>query len=125
MRNANAAVAAGHGRYDYGIGSIAKQFTAAAILQFHEMGKLDLDDRVAKYLPNAPYAGQITIHPLLTHTSGLPDYLQAASEKQIQQPATFEQIVGAVAGRPAVCAGIEMVVQQYGLRTARAYHRNS
>ena len=58
----------------YSIGSISKQFTAAAILLLVEDGKLSLDDRVAKYLPTLTRAGDVTIRQLLSHTSGYQDY---------------------------------------------------
>jgi CubicO group peptidase (beta-lactamase class C family) len=56
------------------IASINKQFTAAAILLLAERGKLSLDDRLSKFLPEFPQADQVTIRQLLTHTSGLKDY---------------------------------------------------
>ncbi len=57
------------------LGSITKQFTATAILQLQERGKLSVDDPIAKYVENAPAAWKgITIHHLLTHTSGIPSY---------------------------------------------------
>jgi len=56
------------------IGSISKQFTAYAILILLEQGKLDLQSPVGRYLSELPEAwGAITLHRLLTHTSGLPD----------------------------------------------------
>jgi D-alanyl-D-alanine carboxypeptidase len=58
----------------YSIGSISKQFTAAAVLLLAEDGKLSLDDHVAKYLPGLTRADDITIRQLLSHTSGYPDY---------------------------------------------------
>ncbi len=60
----------------YQIGSITKSFAALVILQLHEEGKLDLHKPVLDYLPDLPILcefGPITIHHLLTHTSGLPD----------------------------------------------------
>ena len=56
-------------------GSVAKQFTASAMVLLAEDGKLSLDDDIRKYLPEVPdFGGQkITIHNLLTHTSGLRD----------------------------------------------------
>jgi CubicO group peptidase (beta-lactamase class C family) len=56
------------------VGSLAKQFTAAAILQLEEQGRLRLDETLNVFFPNAPEdrAG-ITLHQLLTHTAGLPD----------------------------------------------------
>lgn len=57
------------------IGSVTKQFTAAAILRLQEQGKLRVEDEVTKYLPDYPTHGQkITIEHLLTHTSGIPSY---------------------------------------------------
>ncbi len=57
------------------IGSITKQFTAVAILQLAEQGKLSLQDSIQKYVKDFPSKGQtITIENLLTHTSGLVDY---------------------------------------------------
>jgi CubicO group peptidase (beta-lactamase class C family) len=57
----------------FALASISKQFTATAILQLSEKGKLNLDDPLTKYFPDFPFA-QITIRHLLTHTSGLPEY---------------------------------------------------
>lgn len=58
----------------FAIGSVTKQFTAAAIVQLAENNKLSYDDKVSKYFNNVPFADQITIHQLLTHTSGLYNY---------------------------------------------------
>ena len=56
------------------IGSITKQFTAAAILKLQENGKLRLDDKLSKFIPDYPRGDEVTIHHLLTHTSGIPSY---------------------------------------------------
>jgi CubicO group peptidase (beta-lactamase class C family) len=57
------------------LGSITKQFTAAAILLLEERGQLKTDDPVSKYLPDTPAAWEkVTIHHLLTHTSGIPSF---------------------------------------------------
>lgn len=57
------------------IGSLTKQFTAVAILQLMEQGKLSLNDPITKYIPDYPvYERTITIHHLLTHTAGLQNY---------------------------------------------------
>jgi CubicO group peptidase (beta-lactamase class C family) len=58
----------------YAVGSISKQFTAAAILLSAERHKLSLDDKVSKYFPELTRAGEITIRELLSHTSGYEDY---------------------------------------------------
>ncbi|MEN9685505.1 MAG: hypothetical protein RLZZ28_1291 [Bacteroidota bacterium] len=56
------------------IGSITKQFTAAAVLQLVEQGKLNLDDKLSKFFPNFFKGDSVTIHMLLNHTSGIPPY---------------------------------------------------
>jgi len=57
------------------VGSVTKQFTAAAILMLQEQGKLRVEDEITKYLPDYPTHGEkITIEHLLTHTSGIPSY---------------------------------------------------
>jgi len=57
------------------IGSITKQFTAAAILQLVDQGKLALDDPATKYVDGYDAGGhQVTIEQLLAHTSGVPNY---------------------------------------------------
>jgi CubicO group peptidase (beta-lactamase class C family) len=58
----------------YSIGSISKQFTAAAILLLQEEGKLSLDDAVGKYVPGLTRGGEVTIRQILSHTSGYQDY---------------------------------------------------
>ena len=55
------------------LASVSKQFTAMAILQLADKGKLDLSDPVTKFFPELPYSG-VTVRHLLTHTSGLPEY---------------------------------------------------
>lgn len=57
------------------IGSVTKQFTAAAILQLQEAGKLSIDDKLARYFPNFPHADDITLRQLLNQVTGLEDYL--------------------------------------------------
>lgn len=57
------------------IGSITKQFTAAAILKLAEVGKLSLQDTITKFIQDFPTSGNtITIEHLLTHTSGIKNY---------------------------------------------------
>ena len=61
-------------------GSIAKQFTAAAVLLLAQQGKLALDDPVRKYIPEVPdYGTPITIRHLINHTSGLRDWGSVAA----------------------------------------------
>lgn len=57
------------------IGSVAKQFTAAAVLLLAQEGKLSLDENIRTYMPELPdYGAPITLRQLLTHTSGIRDY---------------------------------------------------
>ena len=58
----------------YSVGSISKQFTAAAILLLAEEGKLSLDDKVGRWLPDLTRANEITIRQILSMTSGYQDY---------------------------------------------------
>lgn len=59
----------------YRLGSITKQFTASAIMQLVEQGKIALDDEITTFLPDYPTQGhRVTIHHLLTHTSGIKSY---------------------------------------------------
>jgi D-alanyl-D-alanine carboxypeptidase len=88
-----------HTRYE--IGSITKQFTAAAILQLKEAGKIELDAPVATYVPSAPHAREITVRQLLTHTSGLADYTDAPNFDMLAAtPATFDRVLSPIAGKP-------------------------
>ena len=59
----------------YRIGSITKQFTAAAVLKLVDDGRLALDDRIDKYLPEAPASWRdVTVRHLMEHTSGIPSF---------------------------------------------------
>ncbi len=58
----------------YSIGSISKQFTAAAILMLQQEGKLSISDPVGKYVPGLTDGDQVTIREILSHTSGYQDY---------------------------------------------------
>ena len=70
------------------VASLTKQFTAMAILILQEQGKLHVQDHLCAYVPNCPPAGQpITIHQLLTHTSGIPTPSNPPSRKD--QPLDF------------------------------------
>lgn len=59
------------------LASVTKQFTAIAVLQLLEKGKISLQDSLQKFIPDYPSKGHaITIRQLLTHTSGIRDYMQ-------------------------------------------------
>lgn len=61
------------------IGSMTKQFTAISILMLEEQGKLKTSDPISKYIPDYPNGHNITIHHLLTHTSGIKDFTKMKS----------------------------------------------
>lgn len=62
------------------VGSITKQFTSVSILMLLEEGKLSLEDEITKFIPDYPTNGKkITIHHLLTHTSGIKSYTSMPS----------------------------------------------
>ncbi len=85
----------------FSIGSVSKQFLAAAILLAAENGKLSLDDRVGKYLPNLTRANDITIRQLLSHTSGYQDYYpQDYLPPFMREPVTAEGILDRWALKP-------------------------
>ncbi len=85
----------------YSIGSISKQFTAAAILLLQEDGKLSLDDRVSRFLPDLTRANDVTIRQLLSHTSGYQDYWpQDYVPPVMLQPVTAEKIMDLWARKP-------------------------
>jgi CubicO group peptidase (beta-lactamase class C family) len=56
------------------IGSVTKQFAAAAILKLQEDGKLNVTDKLSKFFPDYPRGDEVTIHHLLTHTSGIKSF---------------------------------------------------
>lgn len=58
----------------YGIGSISKQFTAAAVLLLQQEGKLSVDDPISKYIPGLTRGNDVTIRMVLSHTSGYQDF---------------------------------------------------
>jgi CubicO group peptidase (beta-lactamase class C family) len=61
------------------IGSITKQFTASAILKLQEEGKLSVTDKLSKFIPDFPRGDEVTIHHLLTHTSGIHSFTNRPS----------------------------------------------
>ena len=78
----------------YCIGSISKQFTAAAVLLLAEQGKLSLDDPVSKYVPNLTRGDEVTIREVLSHTSGYQDFWpQDYVMPMMLKPVTAQQIL--------------------------------
>lgn len=82
----------------YQSGSVGKQFTSAAVMLLVEEGKINLDDKISKYLDGTPEIWkEITVRHLLTHTSGIKNYgdkdlnyrLDYTDEELIKVAATF------------------------------------
>ncbi len=85
------------------IGSITKQFTAAGILQLAQKGALKPDDPVVKYVQDLPKTwNAITLHQLLTHSSGIPNYTStpAFGRQVVMKPNTPQELVGLVKDQP-------------------------
>lgn len=102
----------------FNIASMTKQFTAVAVLQLAEQGKLSLQDEITKYLPDYPTGGQkITIENLLTHTAGIPAPVPEAmtrlqGEKRL---ITLPEIINTFKMRPLDFApGTKMVYSNDG-----------
>jgi CubicO group peptidase (beta-lactamase class C family) len=96
MKNNKALLEKGYGMADlewnipvtpqtkFRIGSVTKQFTAACILQLVEQGKLSLDDKLSKFIPDFPKGDSVTIHMLLNHTSGIASYTDLSEFRNVE-----------------------------------------
>jgi|SRR5580700_4117231 CubicO group peptidase (beta-lactamase class C family) len=83
------------------LASITKQFTATAIMQLQELGLLSVSDTVSKYIPKYPNGDKITIHHLLTHTSGIPNVTSFSDYKRKKiKPHTLEQLIERFKDKP-------------------------
>ena len=81
------------------IGSVTKQFTATAILKLEEMGKLSLDDPLEKFIPGFPKGDTVTVHHLLTHTSGIKSYTdQPGFLERVTSPVKTSELVKEIQG---------------------------
>ncbi len=85
----------------YAIGSISKQFTAAAILLLEQEGRISLDDPISKWLPKLTRANEITVREILSHTSGYQDFWpQDYVPPMMFKPMAPEEILKRWAMRP-------------------------
>lgn len=84
------------------VGSIAKSFTAVAILQLQDDGKLTVRDSICKHLRDCPDAWKpVTIHHLLTHTAGIPSFTELPDyPRTMAQPVTHPEMVARFRNRP-------------------------
>lgn len=85
----------------YSVGSISKQFTAAAVLLLEQQGKLSINDPISKYLPDLTRANEVTIRMLLSHTSGYQDYWpEDYLMPPMSQPTTAQHILDTWGKKP-------------------------
>jgi CubicO group peptidase (beta-lactamase class C family) len=85
----------------YRVGSIAKQFIAAAILQLQEKDKLQIQDSVCKYIPNCPSGWQdIKIFNLLVQSDGIPEISQSISSETTMSSNTTSGFLGYLEDQP-------------------------
>lgn len=83
------------------IGSITKQFTAASILKLQEEGKLNIHDKLSKYIPDFPRGNEVTIEHLLTHTSGIHSYTNRNGlYKYLYMPITTAALIDTIKAYP-------------------------
>ena len=86
----------------YQTASIAKQFTSAVILKLQEQGKLSVNDKVSQYIPDYPNGDKITLHHLLSHTSGIYNYTdnKAFMAGDQGQPVTLDSMIRLFKAQP-------------------------
>jgi CubicO group peptidase (beta-lactamase class C family) len=84
------------------IGSLTKQFTATIILKLQEQGKLKLTDKLSYFFPKFPKGDSITIHHLLTHTSGIYNYTDDANfmQSELEKSASREKMMALFENKP-------------------------
>ena len=76
------------------IGSVTKQFTATLVMRLVEEGKLGLDAPLTNYLPGYPQGKRILVRHLLSHTSGIPDFVQFRDfAKQRTKPTNLDAVI--------------------------------
>ncbi|UOU97010.1 beta-lactamase family protein [Chryseobacterium daecheongense] len=75
------------------IGSMTKQFTSVSILMLEQQGKLKVTDFISNYIPDYPNGNNITIHHLLTHTSGIKNFTKIKGLSEISQKEMTPQMM--------------------------------
>jgi CubicO group peptidase (beta-lactamase class C family) len=88
----------------FGLASMGKMFTGVAVAQLAQEGKLSFDDPVSKYLPDTPrkITDKITIHQLLTHTSGLAPFLDGKLFDAHRGARTYQEYLADIFREPLV-----------------------
>ncbi|GAA6623471.1 serine hydrolase [Scytonema sp. NUACC26] len=80
------------------IGSVTKQFTATAILQLQQQGLLNVNQAISTYLPDYPKGEQITVHHLLNHTAGIPNYTDVLENPHLR--VTLDEVITWFSDKP-------------------------
>ncbi|MFO7865747.1 MAG: serine hydrolase [Candidatus Aminicenantes bacterium] len=76
------------------LGSITKTFTAMLIMQLHEEGDLSVHDPISKYIPDYPNGETITIHHLMSHTAGIPNFTSFPEYTETMMvPSTLDELI--------------------------------
>jgi D-alanyl-D-alanine carboxypeptidase len=90
---------------EFYVGEITRQFTAAAALMLSQDGKLKLDDKVTKYVPElSAVAAGVTVGELLQQTSGLPDYAKTAGSADLTRSIKTNDLLGALNAQKSIAA---------------------
>jgi len=88
-------------RTKFAIASITKTFTAAAVLLLAERGALSVTDRVSRFIPDYPHGDAISLHQLLSHTSGVKNFFEVKNfEAVAAKPHTLPQLIASFAHEP-------------------------
>ncbi len=83
----------------FAIGSVTKQFICACVLLLAEDGKLSIEDKVAKYEPTLSRAGDVSLHDLMTHISGYPDFYPLDFvDRRLVKPVRSDALLAEYAG---------------------------
>lgn len=83
------------------LASVSKQFTAMAIMILQEKGKLNVDDKLSKYIPDYPNGDKITLYNLITHTSGITNVTSLPFFDSVKvMPHTYEQLISYFKNKP-------------------------
>lgn len=90
-----------NGQTKFKLASVSKQFTATAIMKLAEQGKLSTEDKLTKYINDYPNGDKITIHHLLTHTSGIVNFTNLpVYDSVMTKPHTMEQLIAYFKNKP-------------------------
>ncbi len=89
------------GETKFKLASVSKQFTATAIMILSEQGKLSTDDKLTKYIADYPNGDKITIHHLLSHTSGIVNFTSLpVFDSIMEKPHTHDQLIAYFKNKP-------------------------